>query len=79
MNPRNAAAGKLVYKTVAHDARCEDCAWRGRPIAAGDVAATTYKPSAIRNVQAARHARVFGHKVVVVIHREFDRRPAAAP
>jgi hypothetical protein len=72
--------GQTSYITTWHVAYCVDCAWRGRPLErATGPRATVSKPEAIRNIQAARHARTFCHKVLVEIHREFDRRTPVGP
>lgn len=62
--------GQTVYRTVSHVARCRDCGWRGISV---DSAANA-KTIGVRNSNAATHARVNGHVVIVDIQRVFDRR-----
>lgn len=65
--------GKVVYQTLDHAARCEDCHWLGMRVDEN----TPKRLVHARNANAARHARVHRHRVIVVITRVFDRRANA--
>lgn len=63
--------GHVVYVTTQHVARCADCPWHTPPLPSGP-RTTKGKPEGIRNIAAARHARVHQHRVIVHIEREFN-------